>query len=233
MKHLRWWLIDILVAMPFLLCVASLVRPAAFGIAYASAPQGNTQEWRELTVRLNGWACYDGTWSSQSPAMGFPAPPGIHSDQAAMGYYMSLVVTNPPGTEIFPLNRVVCVVPAGDLFLIALVVRGFTSFDGAETAAPNRDTAANAGMTSAPRRTDARNAGRRRGRILSRRAPRARRGRNVIGTACRERKQRVEPPRNAKDAKDAKEKTTESHTWSHVLPWRPWRFLAVQIPTSR
>lgn len=128
MKHLRWWLIDILVAMPFLLCVASLVRPAAFGIAYASAPQGNTQEWRELTVRLNGWACYDGTWSSQSPAMGFPAPPGIHSDQAAMGYYMSLVVTNPPGTEIFPLNRVVCVVPAGDLFLIALVVPGFHIF---------------------------------------------------------------------------------------------------------
>jgi hypothetical protein len=122
MKRLRWWIISGVLAMPVLVCIASVLRPGVFGISYASDPKGSTQEWRGITVRLNEWEYSDETFSCQPAAKGFPAPPGIYSGEGSTRYLLSIAAKSPPSTRFLadPIHR--WHVPSGYLFLIAAVM---------------------------------------------------------------------------------------------------------------
>jgi hypothetical protein len=130
MKRLWWWIISAVLAMPFLLCIASVLRPPAFEISYASVPKaaqevglpGYTQEWRGLGVGLSGWSYTDETWSTQPAIMGFPAPPGYYFDGTADGFFRSLRAARAPMTATSYTYSPPLRVRSDFLFLIAAVM---------------------------------------------------------------------------------------------------------------
>jgi hypothetical protein len=91
MKHLWWWIISGLLAMPCLLCAVSGPWPGGLGVSYFWAPKAGAQEWVGVLIRPDGWTFDHVNWSI-TPALGqFAVAPGLYSSTATVHYYNSLV----------------------------------------------------------------------------------------------------------------------------------------------